>query len=243
MSSFPVDDVPDVGAATDDVPPLTDIPILDDHTPQGNFWGYQIEEDNALKNKLSGITVLSLNRKDEPVRVWFGNPEKEDRSVRYPFITVEFVGESVASDREHRGWVSVPYKYLQEASWPAPPGVNAPRMEYPVPVDFEYIVTTHARNNQHHAQLTATLTGVDFLHPRFAYLTCSGGTVRRVDVLSRVPAIGIDSDAKRIFRMVYRLRIPTEVQPAVYNGTQVQKVVHKFVDTVSGNVSNFSYPH
>jgi hypothetical protein len=241
MSIFPPDDVE--ALVQQDVPPVLDTPIVDDHQPQGSFWGYNIEEDNALKQKLSGITVATLNRRDEPVRVWFGNPEKEERSVRYPFITIEGMGETVASEREHRGWVKVPYMYLQNTSLTLTAGQGPPMMEYPLPMNLEYVVTTHARNNQHHAQLISILTGGDYLHPRFAYLTCSAGTMRRIEVLSRVPAIGIDSDAKRIFRMVYRLRVPTEVEAAVVAGTQVQKVTTTLVDTVSSQSTQFSYPH
>lgn len=217
-------------------PPGSDIPITDDHQPQGTFWGYLLEEDNALKGLLSGITVRSLNRSEEPVTVWFGNPETEERVIRWPYIKIDFESQTIAHDREHRGIVAIWYKYLQGDVLPNSSLFTDPvaLMEYPIPMDLEYTVTTYARNNQHNSQLVSILNSNTRLHPRFAQMYCSGGTVRRVEVLNHVAANGRDSDQKRVFRNVYRLRIPTEIEATAAMGTRVQELVLQLVDKNTG---------
>jgi hypothetical protein len=216
-----------------DSPPITEDPPVNDQQAQGNFWGYLLEEDNALKQKLSGVFVKSLTSDRQENRVWFTNPEKEQRGIRYPYTTIEFINQSMATDRMHSGFVSVGYKYLQDIPYPM---AQVPRMEYPIPMDLDYRVITHARNNQHHQQLIAAYSAVDRLHPRFAYVLCSGGTIRRLEVLKSTPSIGLDKDDMRIFRMIYQIRIPTEIEPIVAMGTRVKHIVLQIVDTVSGSV-------
>lgn len=212
-------------------PVASDVPVTDDHAPNPatGFWGYLLEEDYGLKMLLSGITVSDLQSSNRGVKVWFDNPQKEERSTHFPFITVAFAGESIDSEREHRGYVQVDYKYLQNATY----AHGAPvLMDYPIPMMLDYIVTTHARNNQHHSQLNAALSMI--LHPRFGVVTCPGGTTRRLVLRSKSPTSGIDSTNQRVFRTTYRVRIPTEIESRVATGTRVKEVVLTVRDTVSG---------
>jgi hypothetical protein len=176
------------------------------------FRGLYTEEDLGLKTLLSGITVIDLNTVDNaprPVPVWFHNPEREERRITYPNITINFTGERVAHEREHRGWVQIGYRYLQNIPWSDPP----PSINWPIPMDLDYTITASARNNQHISQISATLVQGP-LHPRFATVACPGGTVRRVDMLGTTRANSMEAD-KRLFRQVYRVRIPTEVEDIV----------------------------
>jgi hypothetical protein len=205
---------------------------INDQAPNDPFLGQYTEEDMGLKNLLTGITVRDLNATDEaprPVPVWFHNPEREERRITYPNITINFTGERIAHEREHRGWVQVGYRYLQNIPWTTevPPSIN-----YPIPMDFDYTITASARINQHISQMSAALLQ-SRLHPRFAQMTCPGGTVRRVDMLGTTRANGMEAD-KRLFRQIYRVRIPTEVEDiiAVAN-TRVRNVLLTVIDTTS----------
>jgi hypothetical protein len=187
--------------------------------------GLYVEEDLGLKNLLTGITVTDLNTTPStprPVPVWFHNPEREERRITYPNIVINFLGEQVAHEREHRGWVQVGYRYLQDIPFGDPP----PSMEYPIPMDFDYTVTVSARINQHISQISATLMQGP-LHPRFARVFCPGGTVRRLTIMGVTRTNSVEVD-KRLFRQIYRVRITTEVEASVsLLGSRVSRV---FID-------------
>ena len=209
-----------------------------DTSPNPPFLGLYTEEDMGLKNLLQGVTVTDLNsdtHAPRPVPVWFHNPEREERRITYPNIVINFMGERVASEREHRGWVQVWYRYLQNIPFNADENVAPPSMEYPIPMDFDYTVTCSARINQHISQISATLA-LGRLHPRFASVECPGGTVRRLQLLGTSRTNSMEAD-KRLFRQIYRVRIPTEVEaPVSLLTTRVRHVVLSIVERETGEI-------
>jgi len=209
---------------------MTDPP--NDVVPNPPFLGLYTEEDMGLKNLLQGLYVSDLNAPNEtrPVPVWFHNPEREERRVTYPNITIRFDSERVAHEREHRGWVQIQYKYLQNVQFDTDP---YPSINYPLPMDFDYTVTASARINQHISQISGHLA-MSKLHPRFAQMECPGGTVRRITVLgvSRTNTMEIE---KRIFRQIYQLRISTEIEDIVtLLPTRVRQVVINLLEKNTG---------
>jgi hypothetical protein len=206
-----------------------------DTDPNPPFLGMYLDEDLGLKDLLSGVTVTDLNSTTQtprPVPVWFHNPEREERRITYPNITINFTGERVAHEREHRGWVQIHYRYLQNIPFDDAFPVF---MENPVPIDLDYTVTASARINQHISQISGSLVQ-GRLHARFAQVTCPGGTVRRVEVLGVTRANGMESD-KRLFRQIYRIRIPTEIEAAVaISQMRVRHVVLGIVDLESNQL-------
>jgi len=209
---------------------MTDPP--NDVVPNPPFLGLYTEEDMGLKNLLQGLYVSDLNAPNEtrPVPVWFHNPEREERRVTYPNITIRFDSERVAHERENRGWVQIQYKYLQNVQFDTDP---YPSINYPLPMDFDYTVTASARINQHISQISGHLA-MSKLHPRFAQMECPGGTVRRITVLgvSRTNSMEIE---KRIFRQIYQLRISTEIEDIVtLLPTRVRQVVINLLEKNTG---------
>lgn len=206
-----------------------------DTDPNPPFLGLYTEEDMGLKTLLQGISVTDLNTSPNaprPVPVWFHNPEREERRITYPNIVINFMGERVAHEREHRGWVEIGYRYLQDIPFPPDHPVF---MEYPIPMDFDYTVTCSARINQHISQMSGTLA-LSKLHPRFAQLTCPGGTVRRLTVMGVTRTNSIEVD-KRLFRQIYQVRIPTEVEsPISLLTTRVSQVMIEIVNMRSNAV-------
>jgi len=209
-----------------------------DTSPNPPFLGLYTEEDMGLKNLLQGVTVTDLNsdtHAPRPVPVWFHNPEREERRITYPNIVINFMGERAASEREHRGWVQVWYRYLQNIPFNADENVAPPSMEYPIPMDFDYTVTASARINQHISQISGALA-LGRLHPRFAQMTCPGGTVRRITIMGTTRANGMEAD-KRLFRQIYQVRIPTEVESMIpIATTRVAKVILDLVEMRTGQV-------
>jgi len=208
-----------------------------DTDPNPPFLGLYTEEDMGLKTLLQGVTVVDLNSTDaapRPVPVWFYNPEREERRITYPNITINFTGERIAHEREHRGWVQVGYRYLQNIPFNTDHPVM---MEYPIPLDLDYTVTASARINQHISQMSGTLT-MGRLHPRFAQVNCPGGTTRRLEVLGVTRANGVEAD-KRIFRQIYQIRIPTEVEtPEPTLTTRVRSLILSVLAKNTGELFN-----
>jgi hypothetical protein len=195
------------------------------------FLGLYTEEDMGLKTLLEGLYVSDLNAPNESRRVpvWFHNPEREERRITYPNIVINFTGERVAHEREHRGWVQIGYKYLQDIPFPLGPGQALPSIDYPLPMDFDYTVTASARINQHISQISGHLA-MSKLHPRFAQMNCPGGTVRRITVLGTTRTNSMEAD-KRLFRQIYQLRISTEIEDIVGAlGSRVAEVILSVTD-------------
>ena len=191
------------------------------------FLGMYLDEDMGLKNSLSGLTVTDLNARDNeprPVPVWFLNPEREVRRITYPSITINFLSERVAHEREHRGRVLFYYKTLQDV----PLDGDAFLGDYPIPMDLDYQIVVHTRVNQHMSQLNGRLMQGP-LHPRFAQINCPGGTVRRLEVMGMTTANGQDGD-KRIFRHMYQVRIPTEVEYVPTAHTRVSEIILRMTE-------------
>jgi len=208
-----------------------------DIDPNPPFLGLYTEEDMGLKTLLQGMTVTDLNSEPmapRPVPVWFHNPEREERRITYPNITINFMSERVAHEREHSGLIPIAWRYLQNIPFsqghedddlPYAP----PIIQYPIPMDFDYEVTVSARINQHISQISSALA-LGRLDPRFAVVHCPGGTARRLEVLGTTRTNTLESD-KRIFRQIYRVRIPTEVEwPVATSHYRVKHVILSLVE-------------
>jgi hypothetical protein len=205
-----------------------------DTDPNPPFLGLYTEEDMGLKTLLQGVTVTDLNSATATPRsvpVWFHNPEREERRITYPNITINFTGERIAHEREHRGWVEVGYRYLQDIPLDDPTG-HPVMIDYPIPMDLDYTLTASARINQHISQMSGALA-LGRLHPRFAQVTCPGGTVRRLQILGVTRANGMEAD-KRLFRQVYQVRISTEIEPSIALAVpRVRQIVTHVVNHVT----------
>lgn len=66
-------------------------------------------EDMAIKYKLQGITVQDANNPARPVKVRFRLPEDELAALDYPIIIIEHLGLFPAPEREHSGYINLPY--------------------------------------------------------------------------------------------------------------------------------------
>ena len=166
---------------------------------------FLLNEDAALKTLLTGITVADSGNSARPVGVYYGQPDKEIRQQSYPYITIDLVGVSEDPTRAHRGYVPLTY---------TPEGVdttNINRINYPIPVDLIYQVSTWARQPRHDRQLIAALFNPGRLPLRFGQLPIpQDGTNRRVDVLGFSKRDFIESE-KRLFSNVYNIRISSEL--------------------------------
>lgn len=162
-----------------------------------------LAEDQALKNKLQGITVSDQNMTARQVKVWFRLPQMEERDITYPYITIDLIDISEAPERAHRG--------LVQPDYPTPPPGFGQSVEFPIPVNIDYQVTTNARDAWHDRQLMAALYSQARLPLRFGRLEVADGTVRRLDFLEFQPLDTLDRNNKRLFRKAWTVRVSSEL--------------------------------
>lgn len=169
-----------------------------------------LNEDKALKNSLTGVTVSDSGNPARPVGVWFGQPDLEIRAQSYPYMTIDFLGYNEDFTRAHRGEIQMPY---------FPEGADTSEQyitEFPIPVYLDYQITTWARQPRHDRQIMAAMTTGQRIPLRYGYLVVpEDNTVRRLDFLGFAKKDTTDENGKRLFSNAYTVRISAEILPAV----------------------------
>jgi hypothetical protein len=187
-----------------------------------------LNEDAALKKKLQGLIVHDASAtggRSVPVR--YRMPETEPADVSYPIIIIEHDGWLPASEREHRGFVKLPYAPEGYAPWWSDTGAATTTFEpsdspywsfFPIPFNLDYTIRVLARfQTDHMMPLIAQLAAFDRLHPKFAFLDVpQDGTKRTLQLLGGpVPNDIYDDNGKRVFQTIYKIRVFSELVPQI----------------------------
>jgi hypothetical protein len=191
-------------------------------------------EDQALKTKLTGLTVSDVNDPARPVAVKYRDPEIELSDMTFPTIVIEHAGISKAEDREHRGVGYLnyapegvePWWDVDHPEWQFDPAKQEYLTEIPIPINLDYQVTVYARKQLHAMAITGALAAPDRLPFRFGYLEVpQDGTIRTLDVIGG-PEIETSKDTnnKRIIRTLYSLRVTSEILADLETFVRVQTV-------------------
>lgn len=183
-----------------------------------------INEDRAVKAKLQGLTVSDVNAPDgRAVPVRYRVPESELAQQTFPLIVIEHAGMEKADEREHRGYVHLPYAPEGAERWwnPDSPSYDVTKspyvIEFPIPYDLRYRVIVFTRLAEHDIVLASLMAQHDRIPSRFGYLAIpEDGTVRRLDLLGGPEMVDTrDSDGKRLFRREYLISVSSEMLPAM----------------------------
>ena len=196
-----------------------------------------INEDDALKTLLQGITVSDAGNPARPVAVYYGQPDKDLRQQSYPYITLDLVGVREDTERAHRGYV--PLTYTPEAGTVQTDidGNIITNVSFPIPIDLIYQVSTWSRQPRHDRQIIAALAAPDRLTYRFGQLPVpQDGTNRRLDMLG-FSKRDTTEGGKRLFSNVYNIRISSELFPDQL--AQVYQVLESPI--ISFNYQNTSF--
>lgn len=187
-----------------------------------------LDEDEALRNLLMGMTVTDQKANTanvdhlRKVSVWFGQPDQELRNQSYPYITIDLIDISEDFTRSMRGKAKPAY-YAD----PSTIGTNTPynenshdwEIDYPIPVNIDYQITTYARQPRHDRQILAELLYTK-IPLRFATLNTgtntAQGTIRRLDVLD-ISKRDVTESGKRLFVNAITVRVSSEIAPSTYN--------------------------
>jgi hypothetical protein len=208
--------------------------------------GFLLAEDEAIKARLTGLTVTDDRNNTRPIQVFFRYPDAETER-EYPFITIEMLDIVHAKNRQHS---ELPIYYYNTAGgasaptgassmpnamnyWPsnsADFGYLTNKNNYQVlisnefvPVDLLYQVSTFTRSALHDRQLSATMLTKVFPFRKGSIHVPADNTDRRLELLDWSTADLLDPEAgyrKRIFRKVYTLQMSAELPSSDVFGTK-----------------------
>ena len=144
---------------------------------------FLLSEDEALRNLLKDMTVTDQKSVTEegPTRkvgVWFGQPDQEIRNQNYPYITIDMIDISEDIMRAHRGrtkpaYLADPTTIGTDTEFD--PEIHGWDINWPVPVNIDYQITTYARQPRHDRQIIAQLLYTK-IPLRFAVLSTNDNT-------------------------------------------------------------------
>ena len=175
------------------------------------------------KFKLQGIKVTDANSppggRTVPVR--FRLPQDDMASLSYPVIIIEHQGFFPAPEREHRGWIQLPYAPESYPIWWDPNVVDSGDVTkspyyywYPIPFNLDYKITVFTRQYLAHTlPIIQTLLSPGYIPYHFAHLEVPQDHSRRTIILQGGPYIeyGKDEDDKRIFTTTFLIRVFSEL--------------------------------
>jgi hypothetical protein len=189
---------------------------------------FLLSEDKALREKLQGMTVTDQKADDtetpRPVGGWFGQPDQEIRSQSYPYLTIDMIDVSRDSAREVRGKVEAAYLRPDDA----PEGQDV-IIDFPIPVNIDYQITSYSRHPRHDRAIMAQLLG-NRLPIRSGILLIDDNTTRRLDILD-VSKRDVTDQAKRLFINAITVRVSSEIAPQLF--TTLSKVLEVQIDDLT----------
>lgn len=186
-------------------------------------------EDAALKFKLQGLQVFDKNDPNgKNVKVRYRLPETEVSDLDFPIIVISHISFPLANEREHRGFIQLPYAPEGFAPW-WDDSVGPSRAEFatadspyysyfPLPYNFDYKVDVYCRfMHEHTIPLIAALAQYDRLNAKFGFLDIpQDGTKRTMQLLGGPDLATLkDENDKRLFQITYLVRVFSELIPAV----------------------------
>ena len=183
---------------------------------------FLLSEDEALRNLLKGLVVTDQKATGEGtprnVGVWFGQPDQELTAQKYPYITIDMIDIAEDFARAQRGrvkpsYLADPTTIDGDAAFDSE--TQGWDINFPIPVNIDYQITTYARQPRHDRELLAQILYTK-IPLRFAVLETNDNTVRRLDVLD-VSKRDVTEQGKRLFVNAFTVRVSSEIAPELYN--------------------------
>ena len=215
---------------------------------------FLLSEDEALRDLLLGMTVTDQKANStRNVEVWFGQPDQELREQKYPYVTIDMVDIAEDFSRAMRGKVKPVYltdpenmvngvqgtqsvQAVQEVEFDDE--VNSWEIDFPIPVNIDYQITTYSRQPRHDRQILAQLMFTK-IPLRFAILNTGAntvyGTTRRLDVLD-IAKRDVSESGKRLFVNAITVRISSEIAQSTY--TKLYKALEISITGVTDDEGN-----
>jgi len=195
------------------------------------YRGLRWEEDYAIEQLLTGITVPNAQGKALPVKVVWHDPLRELQQVTYPYFLLQFLDLTPRREEEVRG--IVPFYYDGYTGNLLPNGEHT-LGEFPIPVLLYYQCSVYSSNQQHDVILN-DMCATTFFPIRYGQLNCASGTARRLDFVSLASNDVIDGNNRRIFCKTWTFVVDADIIPSQWpTPTQVTEAVVTLSD-MDGN--------
>lgn len=211
-------------AGTYGTPPAPPPPVT--FGPSGRWI---LDEDEALKDKMSGFSVSNYaDNRQIPVEVFFRFPDPEERTRTFPHFVIDLVEINFDTTRAiNAGYHNLDYD-LENATPMS--GFTLVADNYPLPWMLMYQITAYSRQPYHDRQL-AMIMYRSFPNA-YGSLNMSNydGTIRRADLESVVRRDTVDNENKRLYRNVFTVGISSEFYLNVV--TAIQQATSVNVQTV-----------
>jgi hypothetical protein len=168
-----------------------------------------IQEDNALKIKLSGFVVTNYaDGRKIPIAVYFRFPDTEERKRTFPHFAIDMVDIDFDHSRAHRALEQILTFDLEQATPQPPQYLVADDM--PLPWTLVYQIVSYARQPWHDRQMAALM--YQMFPEQYGNLNMAqfDGTIRRADLMSVVRRDMMDNDQKRLYRQIFTVGISSE---------------------------------
>ena len=190
-------------------------------TAYPEYRGLRFEEDIALEDMLSGVTVPKPGGGTLKVAVIYRDPEREEVKTTYPYFLIDFIGIFPRRNEEARGIVifgteAYTGNYL--------PDTERIMGEFPIPITLRYQVTVTSRIQQHDVILN-DMCATTFFPIRYGQLNTRSGTVRRLDFEGMSSADMISASTnQRLYRKAWSIAISAEIVPAQISSVEATEV-------------------
>ena len=171
---------------------------------------FGLSEDSALRDYLKGFKVVDEKNTSRDVGVWFANPDVEERTQSYPYITVELMNYTRAGYRQVSG---INVDLDKQGTVTATDGSHVYTYEYPVPWDLTYQIVSYARHPRHDRAIIDFLLNQAFPGQRALIpITVDNGaySLNRHLILEEFTKRDTIEDGRRLFRNVLTVTLSSE---------------------------------
>lgn len=171
---------------------------------------FLLAEDEAVKALLTPLYVTDDKMNPRPVKSWFGQPDLELREQSYPYITIDLIDITEATERTMRGYIHLDYVPDGEADPEDGFGYNT---YYPIPYNLDYQITSYARHPRHDREIIRELLQNRFGSRMHSLYVPVDGTTRSMFLMQQVKRDTTEQN-KRLFRNAFTVRVFSELLPA-----------------------------
>lgn len=208
-----------------------------------------LNEDEALKKYLKGITVSDGGNSSRPVKVFFQFRDVETDTLNeteYPFTLISLVDMYPDMVRKHSGGRYLTTEHLPEETAPQT-NISIMVRNTPVPYMLVYQVMTFARHPRHDREILqkysrkfpandgvmplAEPTLSDIYRPLFLQ-----------SFSKRTSVEGSGAEARRVYRNVWTLHVPTELDPDIVEPTLLVQTPQLNVPPAAFVSTNYDKP-
>lgn len=168
-----------------------------------------LDEDQALKTKLSGFAVHDdVANVDRNVAVYFRFPDAEIRNRTFPHIAIDLIEIQFAAERAHRA-MQMNLPYALEGDVP-PTGFSLVADDYPLPWNLVYQLGVYSRLPRQDRELLMLLYRQFPEEYGSLDMSAIDGTIRRADLVEVVRRDTVDADKKRLYRFIMTISVSSE---------------------------------